>query len=841
MSILHKIFGDPNKKYIKEITPIVQKINDLEPEIEKLSKEKIKEKTEELKAKIKEGTSLDDILPEAYAMVREVAKRTLSQRHYDVQVMGAITLHNGDVAEMKTGEGKTLTSTMPIFLNALEGKGAHLITVNDYLAQRDAVWMGQIFDYLGLSVGCIGDREAYLYDADFSASEEKDKVRDELGSFKLEKDFLRPVERKEAYQADITYGTNNQFGFDYLRDNLVTSLEEKVQRGFHYCIVDEIDSVLIDEARTPLIISQPDEKASENYQEASRIIPQLVPEKDYEVFEKEKTVTLTDEGVKKVEQILGLENIYEEKGMAWLHYLEQALRAKAKVPATGKSLFEKDVDYVVKDGEVIIVDEFTGRLMPGRRWSGGLHQSLEAKERETDKSVEVQAESKTMAKITFQNLFRMYKKLSGMTGTAKTSEEEFDEVYGLRVIEIPTNKTLVRKSLDDKIFRTEIGKFKAVMQEVKERQKKGQPVLIGTASIEKNLLLSEMLKRSGVSHQVLNAKNHEKEAEIIAQAGNLNQVTIATNMAGRGVDIILGGNPPQKGEAQKIKELGGLYVLGTERHEARRIDNQLRGRAGRQGDPGESQFFISLEDKLLRVFGAERIEGIMQTLKIPEDQPIEHKMVSGVIESAQKKVEGMHFDSRKHVLQYDEVLRRHREKFYSLRDKVLKKAEKEDLRDYVLEILAKHQITEEDYKKKEEEIGENIRKVEKVIVLRTMDIYWTEHLENMEAIQDSVRLRAYGQKDPLVEYKREGHFAFKEMMAEIEKTISDRITSISTAKVSLPGVGKITLSRKNLPELTKSNTSKQSFKNVGRNDPCPCGKIDPNTGEVIKYKKCHGK
>ena len=842
MSILTKIFGDPNKKYLKEIKPIVEKINSLEEDVKTLSEEEMKQKTNEFKERLSNGETLDGILPEAYALVREAAKRTLNQRHYDVQVMGAITMHNGDVAEMKTGEGKTLTATMPMYLNALEGKGAHLVTVNDYLAKRDTVWMGQIYDYLGLTTGCIGDKEAFVYDSEYEAEvdEEEDKKRDELGSFKVEEDFLRPVNRSEAYNADITYGTNNQFGFDYLRDNMATSMERKVQRDFNYCIIDEIDSVLIDEARTPLIISQPDDESSDRYKDFAQIVPQLEADTHYEVHEKERAVTLTEEGIKKIEDILSVENIYESKGMKYLHYLEQALRAQAVNPETGRPLFEKDTHYVVKDQEVIIVDEFTGRLMPGRRWSGGLHQAIEAKE-----GLPIKAESKTMAKITFQNLFRMYEKLAGMTGTAKTSEEEFDKVYDLRVVQIPTNKPLIREALEDKVFRTEMGKFKAVIREVKKRHEKGQPVLVGTVSIEKNELLGKMLKRSGVPHKILNAKNHEKEGEIIAQAGKLGAVTVATNMAGRGVDIVLGGNPPDDEEAQKVKDLGGLYVLGTERHEARRIDNQLRGRCGRQGDPGQSQFFVSLEDKLLRVFGSEKIEGMMETLNIPEDQPIEHRMVSGIIESAQKKVEGMHFDSRKHVLKYDNVLSKQREKFYALRDDILEMAEDNEkgLKPYILNLFEKHDIDKSKYKEKEEELGDKIRRVEKVIALKTMDMYWTQHLEDMDQIKDSVKLRAYGQRDPLIEYKKEGNIAFKEMMHDIEKATIDRLLRVSTTKITLPGKGKITLKKKRTKDPSRSQKSSKSkkFEDVGRNDPCPCGKIDPNTGDVIKYKKCHGK
>jgi len=843
MSFLTKIFGDPNEKYLKEIKPLVKKINALEEETEKLTEEEMKEKTENLKERLEKDETLEDILPEAYALVREAAKRTLDQRHYDVQIMGAITLHRGNVAEMKTGEGKTLTATMPLFLNALTGKGAHLVTVNDYLAKRDTVWMGQIYDYLGLTTGCIGDREAFLYDSEYEAEvdEEKDKERDELGSFKIEEDFLRPANRAEVYEADITYGTNNQFGFDYLRDNMATSLEKKVQRGFNYCIIDEIDSVLIDEARTPLIISQPDKKEPKLYQDiANTVVPQLNPGTHYEVHEKERTVTLTEEGVEKVEEILGVDNLYEDKGLDYIHNVEQGLRAQAKSRETGRPVFEKDTHYVIKNNEVIIVDEFTGRLMPGRRWSGGLHQAIEAKE-----GLPIKAESKTMARITFQNLFRMYEKLAGMTGTAKTSEEEFDKVYDLRVVQVPTNKPLVRKALEDKVFRTESGKFKAVAREVKKRQEKGQPVLVGTVSIEKNELLGKMFKRAGIDHEILNAKNHQKEGQIIAQAGRLGAVTVATNMAGRGVDIVLGGNPPDKEEAEKVKELGGLYVLGTERHEARRIDNQLRGRCGRQGDPGESQFFVSLEDKLLRVFGSEKIENLMESLNIPEDQPIEHKMVSGVIESAQKKVEGMHFDARKHVLKYDNVLSKQREKFYNLRDKILEMAENEEegLKSYILELFEKYGEKKEKYEEKEEEMGDNMRKIERVIALRVMDIRWTNHLEDMEQIKDSVKLRAYGQRDPLVEYKKEGHIAFKQMMEDIEKKIVERILRITTTKIRLPGKGKITLKKKRTedPSREKKTTESKKYEDVGRNDPCPCGKIDPNTGKVIKYKKCHGK
>ncbi len=836
MSFLTKIFGDPNEKQIKQLRLLADEVNKMEEKVSKLSEKEMLERSADLKKRT-EKEPLDNLLPSAFALAREAAKRTLKQRHYDSQVIGGIALHQGKIAEMKTGEGKTLSATLPAYLNSLTGKGVHIVTVNDYLARRDAVWMGQIYAYLGVTTGCINDRQSFIYDPEYKSGteEEKDDIRDELGSFKVQEDFLRPCTRKEAYAADITYGTNNQFGFDYLRDNMVASFSDRVQRGFHYTIVDEVDSILIDEARTPLIISVPEEgedfrSKKEMYLEFSRIVPRLKEGEHYEVHEKEKTVTLTDEGVEKVEEILGISNIYEEKGINSLHHLEQALRAQAKGRTTGKPLYEKDIHYVIKNGEVIIVDEFTGRMMPGRRWSGGLHQAVEAKE-----GVNIQPESDTMASVTFQNLFRMYEKLSGMTGTAETSAEELFKVYGTEVVIIPTNKPLVRKALPDRVYKTEMGKFKSVAKEVKERSDKGQPVLIGTVSIEKNELLSKILKREGVEHRMLNAKNHEKEAEIIAQAGRLGAVTVATNMAGRGVDIVLGGNPPNKEEADKIRQLGGLFVLGTERHEARRIDDQLRGRCGRQGDPGESQFYVSLEDDLMRIFGGEKIQGMMDRFKIPEDEPIEMKFISGVIESAQKKVEGHHFDARKHVLQYDEVLFKHREKFYALRDDILKRAEEKDhrsensLRLFFINLIEKHERTVEEYEEKEREVGEeDMRRMEKFVALRTMDFLWKEHLSMMEELRESVRLRAYGQRDPLVEYKREGHFYFKQLMESIEKEIVDRIFRLKNVhNVNTPRI----IIRRNI-DPQKEN--KQGAGSVGRNDPCPCG-----SGK--KHKKCCGK
>jgi preprotein translocase subunit SecA len=827
MSIIEKIFGDQNKKYLKKTDSLVEKINSLETEFESFSNEQIKNKTAEFKKTVSSADNqdkmLDDLLPEAFALAREAAKRTLNQRHFNVQLVGGIALHQGKIAEMKTGEGKTLTAVLPLYLNSLKEQGAHLITVNDYLAKRDAVWMGQIFHLLGLKIGCIVHDAAYLYDPDYQQADQNlDKQRDEKGSFQVIDKYLRPVSRKQAYLADITYGTNNEFGFDYLRDNMAHGLEQQSQRGFNYAIIDEVDSVLIDEARTPLIISAPDMESSRFYQEFAKIIPKLNPETDYQIDEKVKSVTLTEQGINKVEKILGLENIYEEKGIKYLRYLEQSLKAQAIVPSINRPFFARDYQYVVKDNEIVIVDEFTGRLMPGRRWSNGLHQAVEAKE-----NVEIKPESLTLASVTFQNYFRMYQKLAGMTGTAVTSAEEFDKVYHLEVIIVPTNKPMARKNLPDKIYKTFKGKMEAVVQEIKEKYDQGQPVLVGTTSIEKNEYIGKLLERQGINHQILNAKHHEKEGQIIAQAGRLKQVTIATNMAGRGVDIVLGGNPVNSEEAEKVKQLGGLHVIGTERHEARRIDNQLRGRTGRQGDPGSSQFFLSLEDDLMRVFASDKIKSLMTTLKIPENQPIEAKLISGAIESAQAKIEGMNFDLRKHVLEYDNVMNKHREVFYKKRREILEKAEKKDnsLKDYLLSTIKKQGYKEEDYLKKEKEIGQvKMRQVEKIVCLRILDTFWLEHLENMDYLRDSVRLRAYGQRDPLVEYKSEGHKMFQDLLAKIESTIANAILKV------------------NITEQPRQPQPVQSFspkKQIGRNDPCFCGKKHAD-GRPVKYKHCHG-
>jgi preprotein translocase subunit SecA len=809
MAFLSGLFGNANDKYVRSLQPIVDKVNSFESDLAILNNEQLKAKTSGLKERLKKGETLDDILSEAFALAREAGKRTLNQRHFDCQLIGGIVLHQGKIAEMRTGEGKTLTATLPLFLNALEGKGCHLVTVNDYLSRRDAVWMGQIYDFLGLSVSCVNHDQSFIYDPNFKKAEEEDKTRDELGGFLVEEDFLRPCSRKEAYNADITYGTNNEFGFDYLKDNMVYDFKAKTQRGFNYAIVDEVDSILIDEARTPLIISAPDEESSKWYEEFSKIIPRLKAVEDYEVDEKMRAVTLTDQGVDKVEGILNAGNIYDEKGIKYIHHLQEALKAEI--------LFKKDKDYVVKNGEVIIVDEFTGRLMPGRRWSGGLHQAIEAKE-----GVRIMPESITMASITFQNYFRMYKKLGGMTGTAETSAEEFDKVYHLEVVVVPTNKPVVRKDLPDRIYKTEEVKFRAVAEEVKERNKTGQPVLVGTTSIEKNEYLSRLLSRDGITHKVLNAKHHEEEGEIIAQAGRKGSVTIATNMAGRGVDIYLGGKPSTPEENEEVKKLGGLFVIGTERHEARRIDNQLRGRTGRQGDPGTTQFFVSLDDDVIRIFGGDRIKGLMERFNIPEDVPIENGMISSSIESAQGKIEGFNFDARKHILDYDDVLNKQRETIYSKRDDILQKG---NLKETVLPLLEKYGYTNEDYSKKEQEVGsDNMRQIERVAALRTIDSLWIEHLENMDSLKDSVRLRAYGQRDPLVEYKKEALIMFKELLDNYERML---VESIMHASINIQGASK------QMQAVAENRENAGPKDEIGRNDLCPCG-----SGK--KYKKCCG-
>ncbi len=835
----------------------MKKINELEKEFSAFSAADFPKKTLEFKERLKEGEALDDILPEAFALVREAAKRNLGERHYDVQILGGIALHQGKVVEMKTGEGKTNVAPLAAYLNSLTGEGVHIITVNDYLARRDAVLMGQIYNYLGLSVGVINSQNvSYLYDPSHT---EEDGERDKVGEFKIIYEFLSPCERKDAYAADITYGTNHEFGFDYLRDNLATSVDMLVQRGFHYAIVDEVDSILIDEARTPLIISSPSAESEDFYIKFDRIAKQLKKDEDYTVDEKLRAIQLTDEGITKAENLLGVENIYTEKGIKYVHHLETAVKAQA--------LFERDKDYVVKEGEVVIVDPFTGRLQPGRRWSEGIHQAIEAKE-----GVKIEKETRSSGSITFQNYFRFYKKLSGMTGTAATSAEEFQKVYGLEVVIVPTNKPMIRKDDPDLIYQSEKGKFEAIAKKVKNLNEKGQPVLIGTISIEKNELLSAYLRQEGVQHTILNAKNHEREGEIIAQAGKYGAVTIATNMAGRGIDIKLGGNPHTAEEYEKVKGLGGLFVLGTERHEARRIDNQLRGRSGRQGDPGETQFYVSLEDDLMRVFGSERIKAMMGRFGIPEDQPIENRFISKQLENAQARIEGFHFDARKHTLEYDDVMNHQRNVVYARRRKMLF-AEKEGIEEVLGEISEGGEEAEKIIKEKREKIGdqaffETVRR----IALYTTDTLWMEHLEEMDYLRSSVNLRAYGQREPIVEYKKEGLRMFREMEESFREQVLSLISSINTDIVrkiepEAPKTGPtlVLLNQAELAEFsdvgetrkesgvfdkgvekaayssstgTVAGNPASSVQRVGRNDPCPCGAINPETGEVYKYKKC---
>ncbi len=849
MSILTKIFGDESTRILKGFQPAVEKINAQEAGISSLSDEAMRAKTGELKEKIgkilgQDGTKdkekeaekkeLDEILHEAFALVREAAKRTLGQRHYDVQLLGGMALHHEKIAEMRTGEGKTLVATLPAYLNALPGKGVHIVTVNDYLARRDAVWMGQVYSFLGLTVAVINHDASYIYDPSHTKIQ-SDEKRDELEAFKVMYEFLRPCTRKEAYAADITYGTNSEFGFDYLRDNIAYSMENVVQREHNYAIVDEIDSILIDEARTPLIISSVAGESEDLYTKFAGIARTMNRDEDFTVDEKLKAIQLTDTGITKAEKALGVENIYTEKGIKYVHHLETAVRAKA--------IFQRDKEYVVKDGEVIIVDEFTGRLQPGRRWSEGLHQAIEAKE-----GARIQKESRTVATITYQNYFRLYNKLAGMTGTAATSSEEFYKVYGLEVVEVPTNRKNARADHNDFIFQTEKGKFTALAQKVKELHEKGEPVLIGTVSIEKNETLSEFLSREGIPHEVLNAKKHEQEGEVIAQAGKRGRVTIATNMAGRGVDIKLGGIPATQEEYEKVRELGGLYVIGTERHEARRIDNQLRGRSGRQGDPGETQFFVSLEDSLMRVFAADTIKNMMGRFGIPEDEPIQNSMISRSLETAQEKIEGFNFDARKHVLEYDDVMNHQRKIIYSRRRKVLA-GEKEEIRAILNELIADNPDIEKIIEEKEKALGEEVfLEAVRRIALQATDMLWMEHLEQMDYLRSSVRLRAYGQRDPLIEYKREGLRLFRDMEGSVKESIASYIGNISTGVLAAEerrmeemkrvmqsaqtSAGEDTSAAK-IP-IRSTAPKNEDGKVIGRNDPCFCG-----SGK--KYKRCHFK
>ncbi len=826
MAFWKRLLGDENAIALKAAQPIVAAVNALEERFKALSDTELKGQTVLFRARIEKGESLDDLAPEAFAAVREASRRTLGQRHFDVQLIGGMILHKGGIAEMRTGEGKTLVATLPAYLNAISGKGVHIVTVNDYLSRRDGVWMGQVYDALGLTVGIINHESSFLYDAaHLSPAEatEDDAQRDEVGAFKVVHEFMRPCARHEAYAADITYGTNNEYGFDYLRDNLEYEAGNLRQRipakgGYNFAIVDEIDSILIDEARTPLIISAPVSDAESLYGRFMSIAQTLVPEEDYELEEKHRQVILTDSGIEKAQRALGVDNIYTDAGIKYVHHLETAVRAKA--------LFHKDKDYVVRDGQVVIVDEFTGRMQPGRRWSDGLHQAMEAKE-----GVAVQQESRTFASITFQNYFRLYGKLAGMTGTAMTSSEEFFKVYGLNTVAVPTNKPAQRIDSEDQIFQTEAGKYRAIARRVKELNEKGQPVLIGTASVEKNEMLSAYCKQEGIPHEVLNAKNHEREGEIIAQAGRKGGVTIATNMAGRGVDIKLGGNPGSPEEHEEVKELGGLFVLGTERHEARRIDNQLRGRSGRQGDLGETQFFVSLEDALMRVFASDVIKRVMGTFKIPEDEPIFNSMISKSLEKAQTRIEEINFDARKHVLSYDDVLNVQRQSIYARRRAILT-GDDASIDSEIAEITLGEESLASAVDSKKEEMKEMFYQSARRILLQAIDYLWVEHLEAMEYLRSSVNLRAYGQRDPLVEYKREGLQMFQAMEETYQAQVAGALKNMGA--IAAPAPKETTLIHRAAAALTATGKASVA-KEYQRNDRV----VITNGTETkeLKYKK----
>ena len=851
---------DANERDVRRMRKVVDRINGFEEAMKACSHDELRGRTDLFRERLAQGETLDDLLPEAFAAVREAARRTLKLRHYDVQMIGGIVLHQGRISEMKTGEGKTLVATSPVYLNALSGKGVHVVTVNDYLAKRDARWMAPIYHLLGLSVGIINHDSAYLYDPTIEIEDES-------------LNRLRPVHRSEAYRADITYGTNNEFGFDYLRDNMVMSLEQRVQRELNYAIVDEVDSILIDEARTPLIISGRGTKSTDLYERFAKVARDLRKDVHYSVEEKAKSAPLTEEGVARVEQILGVENLFDPEHMELAHHMNNALRAK--------ECYRNEIEYVIRDGEIVIVDEFTGRLMFGRRYSDGLHQAIEAKE-----GVKVRQEDQTLATITFQNYFKLYSKLAGMTGTAVTEEREFREIYKLDVVVIPTNVPVQRQDLSDLVYKDENAKFRAVVADIEERHALGQPILVGTRSIEKSEYLSTLLKRKGIPHNVLNAKYHEREAQIIAQAGRVGGVTIATNMAGRGVDIKLGGDPPVPEEEQKVKELGGLYILGTERHESRRIDNQLRGRAGRQGDPGASRFYVGLDDELMRLFGSDRIKSWMERLGVEDDVPIEHSWITKGIENAQQKVEGHHFDIRKNVLQYDDTMNEQRRIIYEERGRILRG---EELKPHILSFVG--EITDdlmrefaspevppaewdleglvnalneqfvlpsplklgelagataaemrdlvmnraiETYDAKEARLGaELMRELEKVALLRTLDEKWIEHLSNIDMLREGIGLRGYGQKDPRIEFIREAFEEFEglkrrirddtvQFLYRVEVRMGERVEQRETMQVT----------RTNRDDSGRGTTVKRVGAKLGRNDPCWCG-----SGK--KWKKCH--
>ncbi len=882
LKLLAGILGDSNEKELKKLNPIVDAVNDLEPEVQALADDALRAKTDEFRQRLAEGETLDDILPEAFAVAREAIRRTVGERAYDVQLMGAAVLQSGKIAELKTGEGKTLVAAIALYLNALEGRGAHLVTVNDYLAKRDAQWYGRALTRLGLSVGVL------QHDASFLVTEEK--VSDTLNM-----ERLAPCTRREAYAADVTYGTNHEFGFDYLRDNMATSLDRCVQRELHYAIVDEVDNILIDEARTPLIISGPAQESTDIYYTFARIAPRLQEDQHYTVDLKARAVLLTEEGTAQIEKLLGIQNIYAPENYRLTRYMEAALKAHA--------LYKRDVDYVVKDGEVVIVDDFTGRLMPGRRWSDGLHQAIEAKE-----GLKVQQESITYATITLQNYFRLYDKLAGMTGTAVTEAEEFFKIYKLEVVVIPTHRDMVRVDNPDFVYKTEKAKFDAVAEEVEELHNEGRPVLVGTVSIEKSEYLSELLKRRGIPHQVLNAKLHEKEAAIVAQAGRHGAVTIATNMAGRGTDIILGGKPDGRGHAEwqgehdKVVELGGLHIIGTERHESRRIDNQLRGRAGRQGDPGSSRFYVSFEDDIMRRFAPDWLPGMLTRLGMEDNMPIESRAVSRAIETAQTKVEGHNFDIRKHVVEYDDVMNTQRDVIYRERRKVLEGADvrsnivemiEQEIRDLVeMHLPAKYreqwdyetllqevnsicrlpqdfgpeqaaelgadeladwlvEHAKQQHDQREQEFGSEVmRQLERMILLRTIDSLWVMHLTAVDEMRQGIGLRGYAQQDPLVAYKREAYDMWEQLLGNIRRQVTRSIFHVQLAArpaesqrpapAAVGANGEPRNLRTNQPDdgdgggrARQPVAAGSGSRKIGRNDPCPCG-----SGR--KYKKCHG-
>ena len=872
VSVLQKVLGDPNEKSLKKLTPLVKDINELEPEFQKMTDSELHGMTEKFRSRLAKGDSLGDIVPEAFATVREAARRTLKQRHYDVQLIGGLALHMGQIAEMKTGEGKTLVATLAVYINALEGRGVHVVTVNDYLARRDPVWMGQVYHALGLTVGCLQHDVSFQYDP-------------EVSNAPAGMENLRPITRAEAYQSDITYGTNNEFGFDYLRDNMALDKANRVQRELNYAIVDEVDNILIDEARTPLIISGPAEEPVQLYQSFAKLVTRLDEENDFTIDERTQAISLTVEGISKMEKWTNTDNLYDPENYHQVHYMENALTAEISKT--------RDKDYVVQDGEVVIVDDFTGRLQPGRRWSDGLHQAVEAKE-----GVKIQRESITYATITLQNYFRLYQKLAGMTGTALTEQDEFYKIYGLEVVAIPTNMPLGREDNSDLVFQTQDGKWNVVVEDISSLHSTHQPVLIGTTSVEDSEYLSDRLRKRGVPHQVLNAKNHEHEASIVAQAGRLNAVTVSTNMAGRGTDIVLGGSDTTRvgwqEEHDKVIELGGLYVLGTEHHDARRIDNQLRGRAGRQGDPGSSQFYVSLEDELMQRFGGERIKSVMGWAGLDEETPVENKIITKSISGAQVKLEGYHFDMRKHLLDYDDVLNKQRGVIYedrfealsgeSLRQKfvdMLKRTFQESAshhlpgrhiddwnpaglieelrqicplppelatedqvyewsRDQILEIL--DDFAEIIYSTREQDVGEeDARTIERLLLLRAIDTHWVQHLTAMENLRTGVGLQAYGQRDPLVVYRSEGNKMFGNLQVAIENEVIHTVfhATLNAQPTQSSGRRQATAAApKESPMKAVNDSGRPSSPatvsgKVGRNASCPCG-----SGK--KYKRCHG-